>query len=146
MPYSVQPIHEADMTCLSTYRNNWGITLVWQGGWWGVLSNCDRKCTCLDLKIMWFWKNKTHVVRYKYEGIGENDCEPCQVCSSSHLPTWNRVSLKFTFQIFIRICQQIMIFVKSDKCNRHVTWKPLYIYGIIVLCWASVIKTDCILY
>jgi len=36
MPDGVQPIHEADLTRLSTYRNNWGgITLMWQGGWWG---------------------------------------------------------------------------------------------------------------
>ena len=58
----------------------------------GVLSSCNWKCTCLDWKITWFWKNKSHVARCKYEGRAESNCEPCQVCPSSHLPTWNRDS------------------------------------------------------
>ena len=118
----------------------------------GVLGSRDWKCACLDLKVTWVCKNKSLVVRCKCEAITENECEPCQVCPSGHLPTWNRYSHGTEFHKSLHskflpefvIVSWFLLYQTSVIDLSHE--KPMYIYDIIVLCWASVIETDCILY
>jgi hypothetical protein len=109
---------------------------------------CIMPTECALFCFVWFLKRAPGVFPYTaFSGwvfrhgckIAKSDCYIRHVCPSVLPSFWNnsaptgRTFMKLDVSLYFETLDKIQVLLKSDKNRRYITWRSIYIYGIISL-------------